>query len=602
MKRFLFVAILFILTSSLATPVLAQCVQQFPPGDGGKEPGATITSQDGNVSIGVSQRYGGAITYLRDSRLGRDGTAPDFGNLVDYGQGGAMFTTAIWTLPPSTQEQNLCWPQQKSDGVCPGSLPFNNPTQGGYLQDGCAGNPNTTTITKNGNRISTSYRLVNYNYAWNNPNTPLSDTNKAQWQTDFYGDMDLYFHPTIPDVIVIDTKMTYCKQGGCAPITTQDNQLSTFFGLGSQNADANFRGPLGRSIFRSTQPNYREIYALNDYSNPNSEHMLGVSLNYSKYSSIAQKFLDLGFNTENWGAMLYKNEDKGVGYTILNYAGVEPVFPYHNGGWGPTNYSSGPHPALTATGPQLDKFETNNIEKRIAGTGDLLDITKYRFQPGSWYKFRTFVSTGNIDKIRSDLIRAQDPNYLESRAVPVDAKITGFADVMNCSVVQGWTKHDDNPGLRLTAKADIYPDGEYASKITRQVTANGVRSDLGGVCSGGGCAYSISVGDLPTSFNGKQLHVDVYGAKTNGSGVIDGQARLNFSVSHIIGPCTAVTISATPTTLLGDINNDGTVNIADFITLITHMGDTNFASGDINGNGKIEIFDYASIIYNFGKP
>src|SRR5258708_24207248 len=104
-----------------------------------------IQSADGHVQIGVSPLYGGAISYLKDDRI--PDSTPANGNIVDYSQAGGLLSTALWTLPINPQELTYCEPYRRVNGTCP-ALPiaFNNPTQGGTLGWGIAGNPHPTTV------------------------------------------------------------------------------------------------------------------------------------------------------------------------------------------------------------------------------------------------------------------------------------------------------------------------------------------------------------------------------------------------------------------------------------------------------------------------
>lgn len=59
-------------------------------------------------------------------------------------------------------------------------------------------------------------------------------------------------------------------------------------------------------------------------------------------------------------------------------------------------------------------------------------------------------------------------------------------------------------------------------------------------------------------------------------------------------------VSPTPTSLPGDINLDGTVNIQDYILLSNAFG-TNNSSADLNGDGTVNIQDYIILSNNFGE-
>ncbi|OGG11446.1 hypothetical protein A2Z00_05700 [Candidatus Gottesmanbacteria bacterium RBG_13_45_10] len=58
------------------------------------------------------------------------------------------------------------------------------------------------------------------------------------------------------------------------------------------------------------------------------------------------------------------------------------------------------------------------------------------------------------------------------------------------------------------------------------------------------------------------------------------------------------------TTILGDLNADGKVDIFDYNLLVADFGKTGapgFSPADIDKNGKVDIFDYNVLVGNFGK-
>lgn len=234
----------FLLVTAAMLPVLAigAAVLSHMPAPIAVPPPYMITSPDGNVEVGVSNRYGGAIVYYNDKRMS-DAT-PARGNIVNYSQAGALFQNALFMLPYNPREQQMCDASQKQNGICRGTLPNNNPTQGGYVANGWAGNPNGAEISIADNAIYTSSRLVNYNYAYGN--RPLTAANREEWQTDIWQESYLYFDPLVPDVLVVDTKIAYCKDNNayCAgkPIVVNRMGLPAFFALALLLASPRFGG------------------------------------------------------------------------------------------------------------------------------------------------------------------------------------------------------------------------------------------------------------------------------------------------------------------------------------------------------------------------
>lgn len=65
---------------------------------------------------------------------------------------------------------------------------------------------------------------------------------------------------------------------------------------------------------------------------------------------------------------------------------------------------------------------------------------------------------------------------------------------------------------------------------------------------------------------------------------------------------TTVTVTPSSGTRIGDLNNDGTVDIFDYNILIGNFGRTGTGIvGDLNNDGKVDIYDYNLLVGNFGK-
>jgi cellulase (glycosyl hydrolase family 5)/dockerin type I repeat protein len=61
-----------------------------------------------------------------------------------------------------------------------------------------------------------------------------------------------------------------------------------------------------------------------------------------------------------------------------------------------------------------------------------------------------------------------------------------------------------------------------------------------------------------------------------------------------------VIIRARATTIVGDLNNDGTVNIYDLSILLSDWGTTN-ATADLNNDGTVNIYDLSILLSNWGQ-
>ncbi|MBX4190136.1 hypothetical protein KW791_02475 [Candidatus Parcubacteria bacterium] len=383
-------------------------------------PPDTITSSDGNVTVGVSQRYGGAIVYYKDKRIS------DTGNIVNAAQGGALFNTAtLWTLPLDTNETKLCFESQKINGTCPGTIGFNNPTQGGYLGYGYAGNPNPTAVVVNNNQIHVSFRYVNYNYDY--AEKPLTVENKKDWQTDFWGDTRMYFHPYLPDVLVVESKVTYCKDmdPSCKDkkITTEDVQLGTFFAANQAEPDPRFKGPYTRST-------------KNDL--------------------------------ENWAAVLQQSKDLGLGLSV-------------EGNTTPYIVQDG---LINLARPNLKDFKSSGV----VTVGPVANHW-FEFSPGGWLGFTIYSATGSTSKIGWDLVRTQDSAF-SNPPMPIASEINGSIDALSCSGISGWARDTRDLNKKVVIRAEITEE-KGTTKTIRSIIADLVRPDLGGLCKDGACAFSL---------------------------------------------------------------------------------------------------------------
>ncbi len=356
----------------------------------------TLRSSDNNVTVEVDSKFGGAITFLNDKRI-------DNNNIIDNSNSGTLFQTAIWTLPLSSLQTQLCHDYQKIDGNCPGALPFENPTQGGFYGDGLAGNPigirgfyggwteadNNEYITKQGNKIELKSRMVNYNYAYAprqyttcgdtfescedkiSPVIDMTEFNQELWETDFYIEQEIKFNLTVGDVIEIDTTILY---KGSSSITLQENQVPVLFARGIFHPDPSYQGPYTRGAYRSGTQNV--IFNL---GSTRQEFVVGYDT--------------AGSRTENWIAILKGSEDKGIGMAVFNY---EPI---SNFGGNYFDYIIDNWPAIFARQPDLEKFLTSGITN--VGNNNWL------IQPNGWFKVKTFIATGSVKEIRSKLLSAQ---------------------------------------------------------------------------------------------------------------------------------------------------------------------------------------------------
>jgi hypothetical protein len=59
--------------------------------------------------------------------------------------------------------------------------------------------------------------------------------------------------------------------------------------------------------------------------------------------------------------------------------------------------------------------------------------------------------------------------------------------------------------------------------------------------------------------------------------------------------------TSTPTTILGDFNNDSKVDFLDFNTLMINWGATGSNIADLNNDGVVDFFDFNTLMINWTK-
>jgi hypothetical protein len=330
---------------------------------------------------------------------------------------------------------------------------------------------------------------MNYDYGYTQGERPMAEVNRWEWQTDFWQDVDIHFHPVLTDVAVIETRFTYCKDGNtyCAGTTmvTQDEQISTIFAAGQGESDPQFRGPYTDvAVYDPTMAAYR-------YTGQGGTPAPGKP-------------------QENWAATVQNAVRQGIGISVLNPGA---------GAYAPDMSI----PAIAMTQPNLAGFEYSGVTEQPY-TGD--NAHHFAFTQGGWFKAVSFAATGGVDKIRWDLLRANEAH--------VSPYITGYVDVHSCSSVQGWAYDTRSPNAAINIRADIYDtNGNKLSSVTAPTT--GARPDA---CPSGLCAYGVPISPPQTG----PVIVKVYGVS---NGV---ESRLNPGSTPYEFTCTNpnITLSAIP--------------------------------------------------------
>jgi hypothetical protein len=373
----------------------------------------------------------------------------------------------------------------------------------------------------------------------------------------------------------------YCKNKN---LVTQDNQLNTLFAAGKLHPTPAFRGPYERIAYMS----------------PSGFKYFGPSDTPVGYDALD--------NNENWIATLQRSKDEGIGISIQKY---QATLPDRFG------YTSSSLTHIVGIQPELNKFENQGITRKnsvVVDGNTYSDVPRYEFQPGGWYKFRTYVATGTLMNLRDKLIRAPGAQ--------------GYVDSFSCNYIGGWSSDSFNSARRVKVRAYIHLYEENSQDVVKEITADTYRPDLTGVCSEGKCSYGITLsqGDLPPSFANKKLQMDVYGIASDGS-----EVKLGYSsLKSIIGPCQTAQCSlssdcddqdactvdscisgvcqhtndtiACPASVPGDLDVDMDVDLQDLIILISDFGKTsefNNPKSDINGDSIVDIYDVVYVASRF---
>jgi hypothetical protein len=99
----------------------------------------------------------------------------------------------------------------------------------------------------------------------------------------------------------------------------------------------------------------------------------------------------------------------------------------------------------------------------------------------------------------------------------------------------------------------------------------------------GAWSYTLSTAGFP---------MDTYQIKARS--LVIGLAASNYSSISFLG----VGEAANPKLKVGDLNNDGKINLVDFSILLAHWG-TSYASDDLNGNGTVDLPDLSILLFHW---
>lgn len=497
--------------SSLPLPAL----KNIPSLTANAPPGAeyTITSDNNNVKVVLDKKYGGAITKLYDY------TNSGNNNIVNNSQAGAMFQTAFWLEPIQNFNPPYVGNNPRLAPFCSEndtSMWWNNPTQAGFDGGGWSGNPIGIMGTNesvpdpkefiqyenSGKTVHLKSRFINFGFCFEGIGAPMREPNcdalsptgecKYFWDTGFYIEQWVSFHPKYPRVLQISSKITF-------------EESKTY----EQDPNQGFRRLMSS----------RQLPVYFAYRLPRGVYFKdGLQIKLPPFGET--------FNPDyKWMALIQKTLEAGVGYVPpKNTVQMTPP-PY------PLGFSS-----LTHDGPDGDYVTVmaNNNVPDLTTMGKLNNVTRYQdtvffqFNPTGSFEWTSFFPVGMLPDI---FWQAEAVQSTES----FSQEIGGFIDRFSCDLpdIAGWVR-DKRTSTDLTVKVEIAPINNPVNLITRTGVAGNYRSDLTTVCPPDGkCAFSVKIGTLPASFKDKKLKVKVYGVAPDGT----SRNIVYHTISNIIGPC-----------------------------------------------------------------
>lgn len=152
--------------------------------------------------------------------------------------------------------------------------------------------------------------------------------------------------------------------------------------------------------------------------------------------------------------------------------------------------------------------------------------------------------------------------------------------------------------------------------VTAQIEGITITGDLTPISINGGAAVDIGGGSLAIDYTGSspiatiesEVASGYQGGQWNGSGIISSFAASNsaYAVGYADGSKDAGTAAAPgqvllKTTLIGDANLDGTVNLTDLLALLNNYDETgrDWAEGDFNYDGTVNLTDLLALLNNY---
>ncbi len=162
----------------------------------------------------------------------------------------------------------------------------------------------------------------------------------------------------------------------------------------------------------------------------------------------------------------------------------------------------------------------------------------------------------------------------------------GYFDLPNCRNITGWAC---NSASNNPVQVKIFSGDGAAQQLVSTLTAQEPSENaVDTLCGSANHRFTIPIPDRLKTNTNQTIH---------GFGINAQGAQYELKQS----PMTLNCAPSAPTTIPGDINRDGKVDIFDYNLLVAEFGKTGTLVSDINGDGKVDIFDYNILVTNFGK-
>lgn len=200
-----------------------------------------------------------------------------------------------------------------------------------------------------------------------------------------------------------------------------------------------------------------------------------------------------------------------------------------------------------------------------------------------------------------------DANYLYVGVKVLDANLqndTGAPDLWQDDSVEVYIDPTKAGGTTYNSQDRQFVQGWNSNALVEiHNNTTGVLHAWGSIAGGYTIEFGIPWTNLGvTPSTNMNLAIDVGNNDDDNGAGREGQLMWNGTANNYLDPSgfAAAILTGTPTSSkIGDLNNDGNVNIQDLSILLTHYGQS--GTGDLNNDGTVNIVDLSILMSNYGK-